>query len=58
MVTTSSHPNTIDRTTEGAAMMTPTPNPRDTRKKKLVRVRVLASKRFSRYSYAVNTLAR
>ena len=58
IVTTSSQPSTMDRMTEGAAMMTPTPSPRDTRKKKLVSVRVFASKRCSRYSYAVNTFAR
>src|SRR5437868_4743037 len=46
-----------ENTTAGAAMMVPHDIPRATRKRKLVRDRVRASKRRSRYSYAVNTLA-
>ena len=50
IVVTSFQPKTSDRTTEGAATMTPHDRPRETRKKKLVRLRVLESKRRSRYS--------
>ena len=51
------HPNTAEKTTAGADMMAPHDIPRDRRKRKLVRERVFASKRRSRYSYAVKTFA-
>ena len=51
------HPYMAENTTAGAAMMVPHDIPRTTRKRKLVRERVRASNRRSRYSYAVNTLA-
>ena len=46
-------PNTVENTTAGAAMMVPQLNPRDSKNKNAVSDRVLASKRFSRNSYAV-----
>ena len=50
---TSGHPKSAEKTTAGAAMITPHDIPRDSRKRKAVSVRVRASKRRSRYSYAV-----
>ena len=51
-------PSTMDRMTAGAAMITPALRPRDIKKSRLASARVRASKRRSRYSYAVNTRAR
>ncbi len=51
-------PSTIERITAGAAMITPHDSARDRRNSRLASVRVRASKRRSRYSYAVNTFAR
>ena len=47
------HPSTIDITTAGAEITTPHDMPRESRNNRLVNERVLASKRRSRYSYAV-----
>jgi hypothetical protein len=46
-------PKIAEKTTAGAAMIVPHDMARDSRKRKLVSVRVLGSKRRSRYSYAV-----
>ncbi len=46
-------PNTAEKTTAGAAMIVPHDRPRDNRNRNAVSERVLASKRRSRYSYAV-----
>ena len=54
----SDQPKIDEKTTAGAAMIVPHERPRDRRKRKLVSERVLASKRRSRNSYAVYTLAR
>ena len=54
---TRSQPNTALSTTLGAAMMVPADMPRESRKSRLVSERVFASKRRSRYSYAVYTFA-
>src|SRR5688572_142040 len=47
------HPSTSDSTTAGAEMIAPTARLREIRNRKLVKLRVLASNRPSRYSYAV-----
>ena len=49
-VTDSGQPRMTDSTTAGAYKARPTPSPRWIRKTMLARVRVLESKRFSRYS--------
>ena len=46
-------PSTSDSTTAGAETTAPTDSPREIRNRKLVTLRVFASKRRSRYSYAV-----
>ena len=51
-------PNIAENTTAGAAMIVPHDSPREKRKSTLVSDRVFASKRRSRNSYAVYTLAR
>ncbi len=48
--TVMSHPKIAEKTTAGAAMMVPADIPRESRKRKAVSERVLASKRFSRNS--------
>ena len=45
--------NIAENTTAGAARIVPTDSTRDSRKRNAVRERVFASKRRSRYSYAV-----
>ena len=50
-------PKMAEKTTAGAAMIVPHDMPRDMRKRKEVSDRVFASKRLSRYSYAVKTFA-
>jgi hypothetical protein len=52
-VSVRSHPSTSASTTAGAEITAPHDMPRDIRNRKLVNVRVFASKRRSRYSYAV-----
>ena len=49
------HPRTSDSTTAGADTTAPHDIPREIRKSRLVKVRVFASNRCSRYSYAVYT---
>ena len=51
------HPKIDEKTTAGAARIDPHDIARDTRNRNAVSVRVLASNRRSRYSYAVYTLA-
>ena len=53
----SGHPRMDANTTAGAAMIVPADMPRESRNRKLVSERVFASKRRSRYSYAVYTFA-
>jgi hypothetical protein len=48
----------VEITTAGAASVTPQASARPTRNRNAVSVRVRTSKRRSRYSYAVKTLAR
>jgi len=48
-----SHPSTSDSTTAGAETTAPQDMPREIRNSRLVKLRVLPSNRFSRYSYAV-----
>ena len=50
-----SHPSTSDNTTAGAETTAPQDMPREIRKSRLVKLRVLPSNRRSRYSYAVYT---
>jgi hypothetical protein len=50
-------PKIAENTTAGAAMIVLADMPRDRRKRSAVNVLVFASKRRSRNSYAVNTLA-
>ena len=45
--------STSDSTTAGAATTAPHDMPRESRNSRLVKLRVFASKRCSRYSYAV-----
>ena len=52
------HPKIAENTTAGAAMIVPHDIPRESRNRNAVSDRVLASKRRSRNSYAVYTLAR
>jgi hypothetical protein len=47
------HPRMMERMTAGAEITTPHARQRDTRNRRLVSDRVFASKRLSRYSYAV-----